>query len=95
MEYPPVSDDNLKTILDRLEQLENDIDKRFMSLENDMDKRFMSLESDIKEVKITSEAYQKASTQIVSLAFGLISAAAAVVILSPAVKVLTEFFLSK
>jgi len=79
-----MSDDSLKTILDRLEQLEND-----------MEKRFSGLESDIKEVKITSEAYQKASTQIVNLAFSLISAAAAVVILSPAVKALTEFFLSK
>jgi hypothetical protein len=79
-----MSDDRLKTILDRLEQLEND-----------MEKRFSGLESDIKEVKITSEAYQKASTQIVNLAFSLISAAAAVVILSPAVKALTEFFLSK
>jgi sugar-specific transcriptional regulator TrmB len=79
-----MSDDSLKTILDRLEQLEND-----------MEKRFSGLESDIKEVKITSEAYQKASTQIVNLASSLISAAAAVVILSPAVKALTEFFLSK
>lgn len=69
--------------------------KKFEQLENDMEKRFTSLEADIKEVKITSEAYQKASTQVVGLAFGLISAAAAVVILSPAVKALTEFFLSK
>jgi broad-specificity NMP kinase len=68
-----------------------EIDKRF----TEVDKQFTRLEADIKEVKITSEAYQKASTQVVSLAFGLISAAAAVVILSPAVKALTEFFLSK
>jgi hypothetical protein len=58
-------------------------------------RKFDELEADIKEVKITSEAYQKASTQVVGLAFGLISAAAAVVILTPAVKALTEFFLSK
>lgn len=86
-----MSDDNLKTILDRLDVLETDMDKRF----TEVDKRFTKLEFDIKEVKITSEAYQKASTQVVGLAFGLISAAAAVVILSPAVKALTEFFLSK
>jgi len=61
----------------------------------EIDKRFNKIEADIKEVKITSEAYQKASTQVVGLAFGLISAAAAVVILSPAVKALTDFFLSK
>ena len=36
----------------------------------EIDKRFASLEADIKEVKITSEAYQKASTQVVGLAFG-------------------------
>ena len=72
-----------------------EIDKSFSTLEADIKEVKITLGADIKEVKITSEAYQKASTQIVSLAFGLISAAAAVVILSPAVKVLTEFFLSK
>jgi len=61
----------------------------------EIDKRFVKLEADIKEVKINSEAYQQASTQIVNLAFGLISAAAAVIILTPAVKALSEFFLSK
>jgi hypothetical protein len=72
-----------------------EIDKRFATLEADIKEVKTTLGADIKEVKITSEAYQKASTQIVNLAFGLISAAAAVVILSPAVKALTEFFLSK
>jgi hypothetical protein len=61
----------------------------------EIDKRFTKLENDIREVKITSEAYQKASSQIVSLAFAVITAAAAVAVLSPAVKVLTEFFLTK
>ncbi len=79
-----MSDESLRTILDRLDQLETDIDKRFGKLE-----------FDIKEANIRLDAYQKSSTQVVSLAFGLISAAAAVVILSPAVKALTEFFLSK
>jgi hypothetical protein len=86
-----MSDENLRAILDRLDVLETYIGKRF----TEVDKRFNRLEFEIKEVKITSEAYQKASTQVVNLAFGLISAAAAVVIPSPAVKALTEFFLSR
>jgi hypothetical protein len=69
--------------------------RKFDELEADIKEVKITLGADIKEVKITSEAYQKASTQIVNLAFGLISAAAAVVILTPAVKALTEFFLSK
>lgn len=69
--------------------------RKLEELEADIKEVKITLGADIKEVKITSEAYQKASTQVVGLAFGLISAAAAVVILSPAVKALTEFFLSK
>ena len=79
-----MSDENLRAILERLDRLESD-----------MDKRFAKLEADMKETSIRVDAYQKSSTQVVSLAFGLISAAAAVVILSPAVKALTEFFLAK
>ena len=67
------------------------IDKRFEAF----DKKFDKLDFDIKEANIRIDAYQKSSVQVVSLAFGLISAAAAVVILSPAVKALTEFFLSR
>ncbi len=67
------------------------IDKRFEGI----DKKFDKLDFDIKEANIRIDAYQKSSVQVVNLAFGLISAAAAVVILSPAVKALTEFFLSR
>jgi hypothetical protein len=68
-----------------------EIDKRF----KEFDKKFDKLDFDIKEANIRIDAYQKSSVQAVNLAFGLISAAAAVVILSPAVKALTEFFLSR
>ncbi len=61
----------------------------------EIDKRFDKLDSEISEANVRIDAYQKSSTQVVNLAFGLISAAAAVVILSPAVKSLSEFFLSK
>jgi hypothetical protein len=61
----------------------------------EFDKKFDKLAFDIKEANIRIDAYQKSSVQVVNLAFGLISAAAAVVILSPAVKALTEFFLSR
>jgi broad-specificity NMP kinase len=67
-----------------------EIDKRF----KEFDKKFDKLDFDIKEANIRIDAYQKSSVQVVNLAFGLISAADAVVILSPAVKALTEFFLS-
>ncbi len=68
-----------------------EIDKRFQEI----DKKFDKLDFDIKEANIRIDAYQKSSVQVVNLAFGLISAAAAVVILSPAVKDLIEFFLSR
>ena len=75
-----------------------EIDKRFEGIDKRFeafDKKFDKLDFDIKEANIRIDAYQKSSGQVVSLAFGLISAAAAVVILSPAVKALTEFFLSR
>ncbi|MEA5476987.1 hypothetical protein VB774_05080 [Pseudanabaena galeata UHCC 0370] len=68
-----------------------EIDKRF----KEFDKKFDKLDFDIKEANIRIDAYQKSSVQVVNLAFGLISAAAAVVILSPTVKALTEFCLSR
>jgi sugar-specific transcriptional regulator TrmB len=74
------------------------IDNRFQEIDNrfqEFDKKFDKLDFDIKEANIRIDAYQKSSVQVVNLAFGLISAAAAVVILSPAVKALTEFFLSR
>ena len=75
-----------------------DIDKRFQEIDKrfqEFDKKFDKLDFDIKEANIRIDAYQKSSVQVVNLAFGLISAATAVVILSPAVKALTEFFLSR
>ena len=75
-----------------------EIDKRFQAIDNrfqEFDKKFDRLDFDIKEANIRIDAYQKSSVQVVNLAFGLISAAAAVVILSPAVKALTEFFFSR
>lgn len=75
-----------------------EIDKRFQEIDNrfqEFDKKFDKLDFDIKEANIRIDAYQRSSVQVVNLAFGLISAAAAVVILSPAVKALTEFFLSR
>lgn len=75
-----------------------EIDKRFQEFDKrfqEFDKKFDKLDFDIKEANIRIDAYQKSSVQVVNLAFGLISAAAAVVIISPAVKALTEFFLSR
>jgi len=88
-------EDFQQLVLKKFDELEADIKEVKTTLGADIKEVKTTLEADIKEVKITSEAYQKASTQIVNLAFGLISAAAAVVILTPAVKALSEFFLSK
>ena len=81
-------------VLRKFEEYES-FQKQVLQGFEEIDKRFTKLEADIKETGIKVDAYQRSSTQVVSLAFGLISAAAAVVILSPAVKALTEFFLSK
>ena len=81
-----------------IEKRFEEIDKRFEEIDKrfqEFDKKFDKLDFNIKEANIRIDAYQKSSGQVVNLAFGLISAAAAVVILSPAVKALTEFFLSR
>ncbi|MCY7334107.1 MAG: hypothetical protein LH649_15955 [Pseudanabaena sp. CAN_BIN31] len=77
------------------EDFQQQVLRNFQELKADVDQKFAKLESDIKEANIRIDAYQRSSTQVVSLAFGLISASAAVVILSPAVKALSEFFLSR
>jgi hypothetical protein len=48
-----MSDESLRTVLERLDRLESDIDKRFAKLEADM-----------KETGIRVDAYQKSSTQV-------------------------------
>ncbi|MBD2189764.1 hypothetical protein [Pseudanabaena mucicola] len=77
------------------EDFQQQVLNRIQELKTDVDQKFAKLEFDIKEANIRIDAYQKSSVQVVNLAFGLISAAAAVVILSPAVKALSEFFLSR
>ena len=74
---------------------QEDFQQQVLRKFEEFDKRFDKLDGEIKEANIRIDAYQKSSTQVVNLAFGLISAASAVVILSPAVKSLSEFFLSK
>jgi hypothetical protein len=53
--------------------------------------RLDRIELEIKEVKITNDAYQKASDRVANLAFTVITAAAAVTVLSPAVKIFSEY----
>jgi DNA replication initiation complex subunit (GINS family) len=76
------------------EDFQQKVLRNLEELKADVDQKFAKLDFDIKEANIRIDAYQRSSTQVVNLAFGLISAAA-VVILSPAVKALTEFFLSR
>jgi DNA replication initiation complex subunit (GINS family) len=77
------------------EDFQQQVLRNLEELKADVDQKFAKLDFDIKEANIRIDAYQRSSTQVVNLALGLISAAAAVVILSPAVKALTEFFLSR
>jgi hypothetical protein len=50
------------------------------------------LEADLRDANTRIDAYEKASNQVVNLAFTVITAAAAVTILSPAVKAVAEYF---
>ncbi len=75
-----MSDENTKLILEKLEQ------------------KFSSLEHEQKEIKSTidtflklNDGYQRAADRVANLAFTVVGAAAAIAIISPAVKALTEF----
>jgi hypothetical protein len=54
--------------------------------------RLDKLTIDVEKSNDRIDAYQKASNQVVNLAFTVITAAAAVTILSPAVKAVAEYF---
>jgi len=97
-----MTDENTQAILQRLDQRFNEIDQRFNTVDqriDSLDQRISKLDSELKaelrDANTRIDTYQKTSTQITGLAFGIVSTAGAVVILAPAVKALTEFFLSK
>ncbi len=93
-----MSDDNTQTILDRLDQIEVEQEEFKQSLKG--------FGEDLKDLKSTIEVYVKlndgyqkaadrgaaASERIGNLAFGVITASAAVIILAPAVKAVSEYF---
>lgn len=85
-----MTDRNTQIILERIDRLE----QRFMGLE----KQFANLEGDLKaELKDANtriETYQKSSTQLVGLAFGIINAVAIVIILAPLVKELAPYLIA-
>ncbi len=74
--------------LDRLEQIVESYASAIAHLSEKVDK----FTDEAKESNIRIDAYQKASNQVVNLAFTVITAAAAVTILSPAVKAVAEYF---
>ena len=55
---------------------------KIAELKTDIDDRFTKLEFDIKEANIRLDAYPKSSGQIVNLAFGLISSATFITVIS-------------
>jgi septation ring formation regulator EzrA len=67
----------VQSVIERLDRLTIDVEKST---------------DETKEANIRIDAYQKASNQVVNLAFTVIAAAAAVTILSPAVKAVAEYF---
>ena len=81
-----MTDENTKTILDRLDGIENEQKE---------------LKNTIEVFIKVSDAYQKAadrgaaaSERVANLAFTVVGAAAAIAIISPAVKALAEFAIS-
>jgi hypothetical protein len=70
-------------------------DENALEIKNEL----KAIEGKIEELRLEQrdsntriDAYQKASTQVVNLAFTVIIAAAAVTILSPAVKAVADYF---
>jgi hypothetical protein len=56
--------------------------------------QFQALSEKVERFSDRLDTYQKASDRVANLAFTVVTASAAVVVLVPAVKVLAEFFAS-
>lgn len=75
-----MTDENTQIILSRLEE------------------KFSTLEAEIKDIRMNqevffklSDGYQKAADRVANLAFTVVGAAAAIAVISPAVRALAEF----
>lgn len=79
-------ENQLQRLADSIASLREDVDTRLTSLEN----KFNSLENKVENSDIKIEAYQKASNQVVNLAFGLI-VASSLSILTAALTIVIPF----
>lgn len=71
MQASDTSDEFQKTVLEQLERLSTEVD---------------GLKQELAQTNVRVDAYQKASTQVVNLAFGLIATATLTIIVSTLVK---------
>lgn len=87
-----MTQDSVQLILQRLEELEANTNKRFEESEANTNKRFEELEANTNKrfetlerqqelSNVIVQTYQKGSQQVVNLAFGLIATAAGTIIL--------------
>jgi hypothetical protein len=68
------------------EQFQQQALQKISELKTDFGDKFTKLEFDIKEANITLDAYQRSSTQLVNLAFGLIASATIITVVSSVFK---------
>lgn len=68
------------------EQFQQQVLQKISELKTDFDVKFTKLEFDIKEANIRLDAYQRSSTQLVNLAFGLIASATIITVVSSVFK---------
>ena len=69
--------DDITVQLKEVDNRLNEFDNRF----NEVDKRFNEFDNRFREFDIRIDTYQKASQQVVNLAFGLIVAATAAIVI--------------
>lgn len=92
MQASDTSDQFQKTVLERLEQLSTDVSGLKIDvdgLKTDVDglkTEVDGLKQELTQTNVRVDAYQKASTQVVNLAFGLIATATLTIIVSTLVK---------
>ncbi len=90
-----MSDDNLQLILQKFDQFQAEIKAELNELKTDQARIEAAVEKSNERTAKFDEKfsyYQQASDRVANLAFTVVTASAAVIILSPAVKAISEFY---
>jgi outer membrane murein-binding lipoprotein Lpp len=88
MQASDTSDSFQKAVLERLDRLSTDVDKLTTDVDKlttDVDKLATDvdkLNQELSQTNVRVDAYQKASNQVVNLAFGLIATATLTILIS-------------